>query len=102
MCIQARLGIHENAGEVGESLQEGAIFEPQLFSYYSFMAYIVQNRNTRLTQVRKFKVCFPTHVTLRMFILQVLASQLHFMFLFRKGQAILKHCVKLDSMYSNW
>ena len=35
--------------------------------------------NSRVTRVGTFKVCVPTHVALRMFIMQVLASQLHFL-----------------------
>ena len=31
-----------------------------------------------VTRVGTFEVCVPTHVALRMFIMQVLASQLHF------------------------
>ena len=33
----------------------------------------------KATRVRTFEVCVPTHVTLRMFIRQVLASQLPFL-----------------------
>ena len=32
----------------------------------------------KVTPVGIFEVCVPTHVALRMFIMQVLASQLHF------------------------
>ena len=35
--------------------------------------------NKRATQVGTFEVCVVTHVALRMFIMQVLASQLHFL-----------------------
>ena len=35
--------------------------------------------NSRATRVGTFEVCVPTHVALRRFIIQVLASQLHFM-----------------------
>ena len=34
---------------------------------------------SRDTQVGTFEVCHSTHVALRMFIMQVLASQLHFL-----------------------
>ena len=35
--------------------------------------------NRKATRVRTFEVCVPTHVSLRMFIMQVLASQLPFL-----------------------
>ena len=35
--------------------------------------------NSRATQVGTFEVCVPRHVTLRKFIMRVLASQLHFL-----------------------
>ena len=35
--------------------------------------------NSRATRVGTFEVCIPTHVTLRMLIMQVLDSQLHFL-----------------------
>ena len=35
--------------------------------------------NSRATRVGTSEVCVPTHVALRMFIMRVLASQLHFM-----------------------
>ena len=35
--------------------------------------------NSRVTQVGTFEVGVPTHVALRMFIMEVLASQLHFL-----------------------
>ena len=35
--------------------------------------------NYRVTRVGTFEVCVPTHVALRMFIMQVLVSQLHFL-----------------------
>ena len=35
--------------------------------------------NSRVTRVGTFEVRVPTHVALRMFIMQVLASQLHFL-----------------------
>ena len=35
--------------------------------------------NRRVTRVRTVEVCVPTHVALRMYIMQVLASQLHFL-----------------------
>ena len=37
-----------------------------------------QKINRRVIRVGTFEVCVPTHVALRMFIMQVLASQLHF------------------------
>ena len=39
----------------------------------------VQGINSRVTRDGTFEVCVPTHVALRMFIMQVLASQLHFL-----------------------
>ena len=38
-----------------------------------------QGINSRVTRVGTFEVCVPTHVALRMFIMQVLASQLNFL-----------------------
>ena len=35
--------------------------------------------NSRTTRVETFEFCVPTHVALRMFIMLVLASQLHFL-----------------------
>ena len=35
--------------------------------------------NRRATRIKTFDVCVPTHVALRMFIMQVLASPLHFL-----------------------
>ena len=39
----------------------------------------VQGINSRVTRVGTFEVCVHMHVALRMFILQVLASRLHFL-----------------------
>ena len=39
----------------------------------------IGNINRRATQVGTFEVCVLAHVALRMFIMQVLASQLHFL-----------------------
>ena len=35
--------------------------------------------NRKVTRVCSFEVCVPAHVALRMFIMQVLASQLHYL-----------------------
>ena len=47
-----------------------------------------QKVNRRVTGVGTFEVCVPTHVALRMFIMQVLASQLHFLANRNAGLAI--------------
>ena len=39
----------------------------------------VSGINSSVNRVGTFEVCVPTHVALRMFIMQVLASQLHFL-----------------------
>ena len=44
--------------------------------YYKPVAYNHRMKiNKKVTQVKNFEVSVPTHVALRMFILQVLASQ---------------------------
>ena len=47
-----------------------------------------QKINRRVTRVGTFEVYVPTHVALRMFIMQVLASQLHFLANRNAGLAI--------------
>ena len=44
--------------------------------------------NRKVTRVGTFEVSVPTHVALRMFIMQVLASQLHFLANRNAGLAI--------------
>ena len=51
--------------------------------------------NRRATGVGTFQVCVPTHVALRMFIMQVLASQLHYSFTSTPHQLI----YMLDELY---
>ena len=56
--------------------------------------------NRRVTRVGTFEVCVPTHVALRIFIMQVLASQLLFLANRNAGQAILPlfwpvNCIKI-------
>ena len=46
---------------------------------YHLLRTTVLGINSRVTRVGTFEVCVPMHVTLRMFIMQVLASQLHFL-----------------------
>ena len=64
-----------------------------------------QNRkiNRRITRVGTYEVCFRTHVALGMFIMQVLASQLHFLANKNAGLAIPPlfwpvNCIKIGDM----
>ena len=49
---------------------------------YYFLTHSIYHRiqiHRRFTQFGTFEFCVPTHVVLRTFIMQVLASQLHFL-----------------------
>ena len=48
----------------------------------------IENKQERVTRIGTFEVSFPTHVALRMFLMQVLASQLHFLANRNAGLAI--------------
>ena len=63
-----------------------------------------QELNRRATRVETFEVCVPTHAALRMFIIQLLVSELHFVtnrnaevaypLLFSPG-----NCMKIGGLY---
>ena len=60
-------------------------YSPKLHTVFKSQSSLI---NRFVNRVRTFQVCVPTHVALRIFVMQVLASQLLFLGNRNAGQAI--------------